>query len=161
MYYVIQQIKLRRSYPSNGIHFDSECKDGERSVVESLLSLYHAWICTASLNILPIFAFNVEHFHLCQSKTHAKLSFLPSHQLDARLAKDNYVFSSFRVKGSIGLLEMHWVTKDGFSSLRKFLLSSTDASANQLKIPRLLRRETAVTFLTSLTENQWVPMSMF
>ena len=75
-------------------------------------------------------------------------------QLDDRLAKDNYVFSSFRVKGSIGPPEIHRIGGGGFFALREFFLSSTDASANQLKIPRLLRRESAVKFLTSLVQNE-------
>ncbi|XP_042891583.1 GH3 domain-containing protein-like isoform X2 [Penaeus japonicus] len=68
-------------------------------------------------------------------------------ELDADLRKEHFVYNSFRTKGSIAVPQMYSVKPGTFLALRQHLLQHTDASANQLKIPRVLVKESAIKFL--------------
>jgi len=67
--------------------------------------------------------------------------------LDKKLQENHPVYKSFRVKGSIGSLEVIQVKKGCFEILKKWLLLNTQASSNQIKIPRVIKRKEAVNLL--------------
>lgn len=63
--------------------------------------------------------------------------------LDAELQKTNPIYKSFRGKGAIGPVQVRQVRKGGFLALRQSQLDG-GAAANQLKVPRVLRRDSDV-----------------
>merc|ERR1711936_690898 len=67
--------------------------------------------------------------------------------LDEKLQENHPVYRSFRVKGSIGSLEIIQVKKGSFEMLKKWLLLNTQASSNQIKIPRVIKRKEAVNLM--------------
>lgn len=68
-------------------------------------------------------------------------------ELDEDLRKEHFVYDSFRTKGSIAIPEVYSLKPGTFLALRQHLLQHTDATANQLKIPRVLVKESAIKFL--------------
>lgn len=71
--------------------------------------------------------------------------------VDDYLCEKSYVYSSFRAKGSIGAMQVHVLRTDAFRELRDYVLSTTEASSNQYKVPRVLKRETLVAFMLART----------
>lgn len=62
-----------------------------------------------------------------------------TNQLDENLREASFVYNSFREKGSIGPIKVHLVKSGTFRNLREHLLTNTQASINQVKIPRVLK----------------------
>nr|XP_054756098.1 GH3 domain-containing protein-like [Lytechinus pictus] len=60
-------------------------------------------------------------------------------KLDKNLREASFVYDSFREKGSIGPIKVHLVKPGTFRELREHLLTNTQASINQVKIPRVLK----------------------
>lgn len=60
-------------------------------------------------------------------------------KLDQNLRSASFVYNSFREKGSISPITVHLVKPGTFRALREHLLTNTQASINQVKIPRVLR----------------------
>ncbi|CAH1776590.1 unnamed protein product, partial [Owenia fusiformis] len=67
--------------------------------------------------------------------------------IDKMLCKDFFVYESFRKKGSIAPMDVHVVAHGTFLGLRNFMLETTQATSNQYKVPRVLRRTDAVEFM--------------
>jgi len=65
-------------------------------------------------------------------------------EIDLNLQENHPVYKSFRVKGSIGQLKVVQVKLGTFELLKKWMLENTDASSNQIKVPRVLKRKEAV-----------------
>ncbi|XP_072171477.1 GH3 domain-containing protein-like [Diadema setosum] len=59
--------------------------------------------------------------------------------LDQNLRESSFVYNSFREKGSISPIRVHLVRPGTFRRLREHLLANTQASINQIKIPRVLK----------------------
>lgn len=68
-------------------------------------------------------------------------------QMDANLRKESYVYNSFRDKGSVDEAVVKFVEPGTFEKLREYHLEKTDASPNQWKTPRVLKREEAIKIL--------------
>ncbi|XP_074651372.1 GH3 domain-containing protein-like isoform X2 [Tubulanus polymorphus] len=68
-------------------------------------------------------------------------------QIDDELQKISYVYCSFRNKGSISAMRVHQVKQGTFLQLRTYMLKTTQASANQYKVPRVLKRSEPIQFL--------------
>ncbi|XP_077984109.1 GH3 domain-containing protein-like [Glandiceps talaboti] len=64
--------------------------------------------------------------------------------LDRTLQQKAFVYESFRTKGSITTPKVYVVRRGAFQNLKTYLIENTMASANQLKIPRVLKRQDAV-----------------
>ena len=68
-------------------------------------------------------------------------------QVDAALRRQTYVYNSFRSKQSIGPVQV-WQVKPGtFRELKLFTVAHTDASLNQFKVARVVRRPETAKFL--------------
>lgn len=67
--------------------------------------------------------------------------------VDCNLCQNSFVYSSFRTKGSIDTIQVHLLRRDAFVELRDFILSSSDASTIQYKVPRVLKKKHLVIFL--------------
>ncbi|XP_076447047.1 GH3 domain-containing protein-like [Babylonia areolata] len=67
--------------------------------------------------------------------------------IDERMCAKSYVYSSFRVKGSIDVMKVHILRHGAFQDLRQYALQNTEASSNQFKVPRVLKRRSLVEFL--------------
>ncbi|KAL5012871.1 hypothetical protein ScPMuIL_011422 [Solemya velum] len=67
--------------------------------------------------------------------------------IDETLCMQSYVYGSFRKKGSIRAMNVHIVKPGTFNDLRDFTIQTTTASANQYKVPRVLKRKEAVDFV--------------
>ena len=67
--------------------------------------------------------------------------------LDEMLQENHPVYKSFRVKGSIGGLRVVQVRKGTFGLLKKWMLENTEASSNQIKIPRVLKKKETVSLM--------------
>lgn len=65
-------------------------------------------------------------------------------KFDEILQENHPVYKSFRVKGSIGGLRVVQVKMGTFDLLKKWMLENTEASSNQIKIPRVLKKKEAV-----------------
>ena len=65
-------------------------------------------------------------------------------KFDEILQENHPVYKSFRVKGSIGGLRVVQVKMGTFDLLKKWILENTEASSNQIKIPRVLKKKEAV-----------------
>ncbi|XP_071494806.1 GH3 domain-containing protein-like [Diadema antillarum] len=59
--------------------------------------------------------------------------------LDQNLRESSFVYNSFREKGSISPIRVHLMRPGTFRKLREHLLANTQASINQIKIPRVLK----------------------
>ena len=70
-------------------------------------------------------------------------------QLDEKLRKLSYVYSSFRRKGSMGPMKIYLVKPGTFTDLRAFMIQNTTGSPNQYKVPRVLKKKEAVMFVMS------------
>ncbi|OWA50796.1 putative GH3 domain-containing protein [Hypsibius exemplaris] len=68
-------------------------------------------------------------------------------QFDRELCEQSYVYESFRTNGSIGPAQTFLCKPGTFVEFRQFLLLNTESSANQVKIPRVLRKSEQVRFL--------------
>ena len=68
-------------------------------------------------------------------------------KLDEVLQDNHPVYKSFRVKGSIGGMRVVQVKLGTFGKLKTWMLETTDASSNQIKIPRVLKKREAVKLL--------------
>lgn len=64
--------------------------------------------------------------------------------LDEILQDNHWVYKSFRAKGSIGCLKVVQVKKGTFFKLKTWMLENTEASSNQIKIPRVMKNKEAV-----------------
>lgn len=69
--------------------------------------------------------------------------------MDTNLRKESYVYNSFRDKGSVDEAVVKFVEPGTFEKLREYHLEKTDASPNQWKTPRVLKREEAIKILLS------------
>ncbi|XP_056012730.1 GH3 domain-containing protein-like isoform X2 [Ostrea edulis] len=67
--------------------------------------------------------------------------------IDKELCSRSYVYESFRNKGSIQPIKVYQVKLGTFEELRKFTINNTQASANQYKVPRVLKTKEAVNIL--------------
>ncbi|XP_013403628.1 GH3 domain-containing protein [Lingula anatina] len=67
--------------------------------------------------------------------------------LDQNLQESSYPYKSFRQKRGIGPMVIYVVKPGSFQELRKFMLENTTATANQFKVPRVLKRKDAVSFM--------------
>jgi len=67
--------------------------------------------------------------------------------LDRCLQTDHPVYQSFRLKGSIGEMNVVQVKPGTFEKLRQLILSTSLASNNQFKVPRVLKKKEHVEFL--------------
>ena len=67
--------------------------------------------------------------------------------LDETLQDMSFVYKSFRIKGSISELKIVQVKPGTFDKLKEFILNTTEASSNQIKIPRVLKKKEAVKLL--------------
>lgn len=68
-------------------------------------------------------------------------------EIDETLCNLSYVYGSFRKKGSIQKMKVHVVRPGTFQGLRQFAIETTQASANQYKIPRVVKTKEAAAFL--------------
>lgn len=68
-------------------------------------------------------------------------------QIDETLCDLSYVYGSFRKKGSIQKMKVYMVKPGTFQGLRKFAIETTQASANQYKIPRVVKTKEAAAFM--------------
>lgn len=59
----------------------------------------------------------------------------------------SYVYGSFRKKGSIQKMMVYTVKPGTFQGLRQFAIETTTASANQYKIPRVVKTREAAAFM--------------
>ena len=83
-------------------------------------------------------------------------------QIDEVLCEQSYVYKSFRAKGSIRPMVVHTVRPDTFKELREFTIATTTASANQYKIPRVLKRKEALDFIMEkVVKDKWMKGSSF
>jgi len=67
--------------------------------------------------------------------------------LDRCLQTDHPVYQSFRLKGSTGEMNVVQVKPGTFEKLRQLILSTSLASNNQFKVPRVLKKKEHVEFL--------------
>ncbi|XP_061164020.1 GH3 domain-containing protein-like isoform X1 [Saccostrea echinata] len=75
--------------------------------------------------------------------------------VDKELCSRSYVYKSFRDKGSIQPVRVHQVKSGTFEELRKFTINNTQASANQYKVPRVLKtKETVNVLLQNVFDNK-------
>lgn len=70
-----------------------------------------------------------------------------SDELDNILEKNHPVYTSFRVKGSIGKPKIIQVTSGTFTRLKQHILESSLASSNQFKVARVVKKKELVDFL--------------
>lgn len=75
-------------------------------------------------------------------------------QIDKELCSRSYVYESFRNKGSIQPIKVHQVKVGTFEELRKFTIDNSQASANQYKVPRVLKTKEAVSVLLKNVVNE-------
>lgn len=75
-------------------------------------------------------------------------------QIDRELCSRSYVYESFRNKGSIQPIKVHQVKVGTFEELRKFTIDNSQASANQYKVPRVLKTKEAVSVLLKNVVNE-------
>jgi len=68
-------------------------------------------------------------------------------ELDNILEMNHPVYTSFRVKGSIGKPKIIQVTSGTFARLKQRILESSMASSNQFKVARVLKKKELVDFL--------------
>lgn len=68
-------------------------------------------------------------------------------QIDETLCNLSYVYGSFRKKGSIQKMKVYMVKPGTFQGLRQFAIETTQASANQYKIPRVVKTKEAAAFM--------------
>lgn len=68
-------------------------------------------------------------------------------KLDRCLCDKSYPYASFRKKGSIGVLQVHVVQLGAFRNFRNYVISSSCASSNQFKVPRVIKKKEYVEFL--------------
>ena len=66
--------------------------------------------------------------------------------VEAKLREEHFVYKSFRNKGSIGPLRITIVPKNTFTDFRGFMLEKSEASKNQLKVPRVLKSKDFVSY---------------
>jgi hypothetical protein len=64
------------------------------------------------------------------------------------------VYESFRNKGSIQPIKVYQVKSGTFEELRKFTINNTQASANQYKVPRVLKTKEAANILLKNVVNK-------
>jgi len=129
-------------------------KLSEESLYKSLLQTSEVW----GLNILDYSACeNILDEDDKESSPHY-IIFIESEKtigrdekLDEVLQENHPVYKSFRVKGSIGGMRVVQVKLGTFGKLKKWMLETTEASSNQIKIPRVLKKREAVKLLL---ENQ-------
>lgn len=74
--------------------------------------------------------------------------------IDKELCSRSYVYESFRNKGSIQPIRVHQVKVGTFEELRKFTIDNSQASANQYKVPRVLKTKEAVSVLLKNVVNE-------
>ncbi|XP_033125835.1 GH3 domain-containing protein-like [Anneissia japonica] len=79
--------------------------------------------------------------------TNCEISEAKKKMLDENLCEKSFVYNSFREKGSISQMQVHVVKSGSFRRLKAYLLANTSVSANQFKVPRVLRNEEAVAFM--------------
>eukprot|EP01095_Lingulamoeba_sp_RSL-Kostka_P008749 TRINITY_DN2967_c0_g1_i1.p1 TRINITY_DN2967_c0_g1~~TRINITY_DN2967_c0_g1_i1.p1 ORF type:complete len:627 (+),score=146.69 TRINITY_DN2967_c0_g1_i1:169-2049(+) len=70
-------------------------------------------------------------------------------KLDILLCKTNPIYKSFRDKDAIDTVVIHVVKTGTFKKLRSFMLKET-SSPNQIKIPRVLNKQSHIDFIHSL-----------
>lgn len=80
--------------------------------------------------------------------------FIFSLQIDKELCSRSYVYESFRNKGSIQPVKVHQVKEGTFEELRKFTIDNSQASANQYKVPRVLKTKETVSVLLKNVVNE-------
>lgn len=68
-------------------------------------------------------------------------------EIDNILCNMSYVYGSFRKKGSIQKMMVYTVKPGTFQGLRQFAIETTTASANQYKIPRVVKTREAAAFM--------------
>uniref|UniRef100_T1IPJ3 GH3 domain-containing protein n=1 Tax=Strigamia maritima TaxID=126957 RepID=T1IPJ3_STRMM len=69
--------------------------------------------------------------------------------IDEKLREHHWVYDSFRTKGSIAPIAVYLVQPGTFLKLRSFLLETVGCSPNQVKVPRVIRSEAALSLLYS------------
>lgn len=74
-----------------------------------------------------------------------------SNALDTELAARNFAYSSFRKKAAVGQPEVRLVESGSFVKLRGALVKNGSMSANQLKVPRVLKNVEHVSLLQEKT----------
>ncbi|ELU16623.1 hypothetical protein CAPTEDRAFT_191927 [Capitella teleta] len=67
--------------------------------------------------------------------------------VDEALCQKSYAYKSFRTKNSIQTIEVRVVSSGTFRALKQFLMTKSETSANQFKVPRVVKRKEAVEFL--------------
>ncbi|XP_002739974.1 uncharacterized protein LOC100375595, partial [Saccoglossus kowalevskii] len=68
---------------------------------------------------------------------------------DQHLRRRAFAYNAFRLKGSIAPPRVNLVKPGTFDALQKYLVDNTTASFNQYKVPRVLKRKTAIDFMMS------------
>ncbi|XP_014677530.1 PREDICTED: GH3 domain-containing protein-like isoform X3 [Priapulus caudatus] len=82
-----------------------------------------------------------------EARKHLNISTEQKHMLDDMLRTTSYVYESYRSKGSIGPMSISIVKPGSFHEFRSLLLTSTQASANQVKVPRVLHQTAYLQFM--------------
>ncbi|KAL8577394.1 hypothetical protein ACOMHN_060216 [Nucella lapillus] len=67
--------------------------------------------------------------------------------IDTHLCEKSFVYSSFRQKGSIDVMKVHLLRHGTFQDFRHYVISTTHASSNQFKVPRVVNNTSFVQFL--------------
>ena len=68
-------------------------------------------------------------------------------QVEESLCEKSFVYNSFRQKGSILPLQINVVKRGSFGELKHFMMENSDTSANQFKVPRVIKKPEVVSFL--------------
>ncbi|XP_055337157.1 GH3 domain-containing protein-like [Paramacrobiotus metropolitanus] len=95
---------------------------------------------------LPFYAIFIEFSDVRKMWAASEMRDLAA-KIDEALQDSSYVYKSFRTKNAVGLPEVYVLRSGAFSALRAFLLTNSEASANQIKIPRVMKKTQSVEFL--------------
>jgi hypothetical protein len=67
--------------------------------------------------------------------------------VDEALCQKSYVYKSFRNKNSILPIEVRLVSSGTFRALKQLIMTKSDVSAIQFKVPRVIKRKEGLDFL--------------